>query len=396
MAVFNEDRKTELIGEAWIDLKGVIIPGGGQKDIWHSLNYKGKYAGEIRVEFTYYDTRSQQEPNDNRSHDIKSRRSKPILNEFKREPRHQTSDTFKLRPLSSDTLPKESIPGDSSGSSPVKYVSLPILAKDHRENKKRYDGSSALNKFDHLDHSSRIYPRMLNNRPENEKTDLRRLRTTLSTDTLEYAPTFSRTGYQRSDLRSPQSAASLEERRGKTYIVCSNSNSPTKKQVGDELCKSDMEKQTSRSWPPENDPNRNRERLTRHSVTQNSTVQRDQNTSDDIKYNIPINIPPRKSYATSVDSQESPPPPPIHRNLNMVRKAASQDLYRGQCSDKNASHEYDPRCKNLHADDERQLSSYNIHNSYQGRSSERHRDKHQHLLNRNYNKCSSSHCEESV
>lgn len=56
-SIFNDDKKTDLIGEAWIDLNGVIIPGGGQNDLWHQLQFKGKYAGDVRMELTYYDTR---------------------------------------------------------------------------------------------------------------------------------------------------------------------------------------------------------------------------------------------------------------------------------------------------------------------------------------------------
>ncbi|KAF2186172.1 hypothetical protein K469DRAFT_687179 [Zopfia rhizophila CBS 207.26] len=57
VSVFNDDKKTELIGEAWVSLENVLTPGGGQSDTWHGLNCKGKYAGEIRIELTYYDTR---------------------------------------------------------------------------------------------------------------------------------------------------------------------------------------------------------------------------------------------------------------------------------------------------------------------------------------------------
>ncbi|KAI2473212.1 hypothetical protein F4781DRAFT_380928 [Annulohypoxylon bovei var. microspora] len=57
LSVFNDDRKTELIGETWIDLRDIIIRGGGQSDQWHSLTCKGKYAGEVRIEITYYDSR---------------------------------------------------------------------------------------------------------------------------------------------------------------------------------------------------------------------------------------------------------------------------------------------------------------------------------------------------
>ncbi|KKO98264.1 hypothetical protein THAR02_09634 [Trichoderma harzianum] len=57
VSVFTDDKKTDLIGESWIDLKGIIIPGGGQNDVWQTLTCRGKYAGEIRLEITFYDSR---------------------------------------------------------------------------------------------------------------------------------------------------------------------------------------------------------------------------------------------------------------------------------------------------------------------------------------------------
>lgn len=61
MSVFNEDKTTALIGEAWVDLDSIILPGGGKGDLWQGLTCKGKYAGEIRVELTYYDSREKSE-----------------------------------------------------------------------------------------------------------------------------------------------------------------------------------------------------------------------------------------------------------------------------------------------------------------------------------------------
>ncbi|KAI9860473.1 MAG: hypothetical protein M1813_006132 [Trichoglossum hirsutum] len=61
VSVFNDDKKTELIGETWVSLEAVVVPGGGQNDLWHTLNSKGKYAGDIRIEMTYYDTRPKDE-----------------------------------------------------------------------------------------------------------------------------------------------------------------------------------------------------------------------------------------------------------------------------------------------------------------------------------------------
>lgn len=57
LSIFTDDKKTDLVGEAWIDLKEIIVPGGGQSDVWQNLSCRGKYAGEIRLEITYYDSR---------------------------------------------------------------------------------------------------------------------------------------------------------------------------------------------------------------------------------------------------------------------------------------------------------------------------------------------------
>lgn len=61
LSVFSEDKKTDLIGESFLDLSNVIVPGGGKNDIWQGLTCKGKYAGEIRLELTYYDSRPKAE-----------------------------------------------------------------------------------------------------------------------------------------------------------------------------------------------------------------------------------------------------------------------------------------------------------------------------------------------
>ena len=61
LSIFSEDKRTDLIGEAWVDLESVVVPGGGKSDLWQGLNCKGKYAGEVRIELTYYDTRPKPE-----------------------------------------------------------------------------------------------------------------------------------------------------------------------------------------------------------------------------------------------------------------------------------------------------------------------------------------------
>lgn len=61
VSVFNDDKKTDLIGETWIDLRDIILTGGGQSDTWHTLNCRSRYAGEIRLEITFYDSRPKPE-----------------------------------------------------------------------------------------------------------------------------------------------------------------------------------------------------------------------------------------------------------------------------------------------------------------------------------------------
>ncbi|KAI0479760.1 hypothetical protein F4859DRAFT_449210 [Xylaria cf. heliscus] len=61
LSLYNDDKKTELIGETWIDLRDIIVQGGGQSDQWHNLLCRGKYAGSIRIEITYYDRRPKPE-----------------------------------------------------------------------------------------------------------------------------------------------------------------------------------------------------------------------------------------------------------------------------------------------------------------------------------------------
>ncbi|KAI0393317.1 hypothetical protein F5Y17DRAFT_432770 [Xylariaceae sp. FL0594] len=97
LSVFNDDKKTELIGETWIDLRDIIVQGGGQSDQWHTLNCKGKYAGEIRIETTYYDSRPKLEKQTVKAKPISS---VPEPESTRSGPRPQV----KRRPLPSDPV----------------------------------------------------------------------------------------------------------------------------------------------------------------------------------------------------------------------------------------------------------------------------------------------------
>lgn len=108
-SVFNDDKKTDLIGESWVDLKEVVVPGGGQNDLWHQLQFKGKYAGEIRMELTYYDTRPKDET---------------VLEKRREKTRHNSQSTAaggdanEPRYLGPREIKRRPLPPSPAGSSP--------------------------------------------------------------------------------------------------------------------------------------------------------------------------------------------------------------------------------------------------------------------------------------
>ncbi|KGQ01611.1 hypothetical protein PAAG_11592 [Paracoccidioides lutzii Pb01] len=107
VSVFNDDKKTDLIGETTIDLKNVVVPGGGQNDLWHGLQCKGKYAGDIRIELTYYDTRPKDEA-------VIERRKEAE----KVETRAETVQSGLSGPRQAKPSKRRPLPADPTGSSP--------------------------------------------------------------------------------------------------------------------------------------------------------------------------------------------------------------------------------------------------------------------------------------
>lgn len=137
MSIFNDDKKTDLIGETWIDLTEVLHPGGGQSDKWHGLNCKGRYAGEIRIELTYYDSRPKAERHRERSRkesgpEVERDTSSPLGG-----PRQQQS-SIRRRPLPGDPTQAQNIVHESS--------SMPALPTPGSQNS--YHENSAQNHAD--------------------------------------------------------------------------------------------------------------------------------------------------------------------------------------------------------------------------------------------------------
>ncbi|PNY25785.1 Ingression protein fic1, partial [Tolypocladium capitatum] len=126
ISVFTDDRKTDLIGEAWVDLKGIVVAGGGQNDMWQTLSCRGKYAGEIRVEITYYDNRPKPD--------------KPALKPRQPAGSEQDADSMSQRgPVKRRPLPSDPVTGEA----PLPPPPAPLPAEHHHQTPPRSHGKSA-------------------------------------------------------------------------------------------------------------------------------------------------------------------------------------------------------------------------------------------------------------
>ncbi|KAH7193066.1 uncharacterized protein B0J16DRAFT_261885 [Fusarium flagelliforme] len=113
LSIFTDDKRTDLIGESWIDLRAIIVPGGGQNDFWQTLTCKGKYAGEIRVEITFYDTRPKPD--------------KPAAKPKQIAPAEPDQGSVKQRtPVKRRPLPSDPVTGEAPAVSPP--ASAPTIA----------------------------------------------------------------------------------------------------------------------------------------------------------------------------------------------------------------------------------------------------------------------------
>ncbi len=132
VSVFNDDKKTELIGETWVALDQLVVPGGGQNDLWHNLNCKGRYAGEIRIELTYYDTRPKEEKAEERRQDASTTGPQDQGRDTVGGPRQPKQ--VKRRPLPADpteTLSSRPAMPDHSQSAPQPYTTTPDRHYSH-------------------------------------------------------------------------------------------------------------------------------------------------------------------------------------------------------------------------------------------------------------------------
>lgn len=123
VSVFNDDRKTELIGETWVSLEQIIVPGGGKQDQWHHLNCKGRFAGEIRIELTYYDTR----PKELKAEDRRQSGTISGVEDSLRENNCSVGGPRQPKPVKRRPLPSDPTMIDSSRSSSQPFTPPPAI-----------------------------------------------------------------------------------------------------------------------------------------------------------------------------------------------------------------------------------------------------------------------------
>lgn len=109
----------------------MVVLGGGRNDSWHNLACKGKYAGEIRIEITYYDTRPKQEKLE-KAKQVGTNGVDEGSKDSLRGPR-QPKAPVKRRPLPSDPItgaPAVTIP-DHVQIPPRGYPPSPAAVSEH-------------------------------------------------------------------------------------------------------------------------------------------------------------------------------------------------------------------------------------------------------------------------
>lgn len=102
-----------------------MIEGGGQNDIWHGLQCKGKYSGDIRIELTYYDTRPKSEAAVERRKEVE----KAEVKSSSPAP-HTLSGPRQPKPVKRRPLPADPTGASSSRPAPPEQV-YPAPAREY-------------------------------------------------------------------------------------------------------------------------------------------------------------------------------------------------------------------------------------------------------------------------
>ncbi|POS83577.1 hypothetical protein EPUL_004911, partial [Erysiphe pulchra] len=320
-----------LIGETKIDLRDIIVPGGGQNDVWHNLNCKGKYAGEIRVEITYYDTRLKQEkaekfqPDHETSVNEAHRALKPPQNMIKR------------RPLPSDPIIRESNIGISVNSSfPYNsdfesieqtprllggYTTSPSSSNEHTTiDQRRYQNYPSVNKYEDRHHSySRDQLRTSNSGSGYSKP----ASYSFQTEDFEHTQATQRE-LQDSGYYTPQLPYLSREKNMSGYFSSKGSSS-TRLNEYNNMPECQKVVTGSFSQQPSNSQYIYQETRAYQADPRESVYPREKSVLNYIPYTKPYDYPSPEELGAPPSLSDSPPPPPIHRSRNSNKHRVSLD-----------------------------------------------------------------------
>ena len=311
VSVFNDDKKTEIIGEAWVNLQDIVVPGGGQNDLWHNLNCKGKYAGEIRLETTYYDTRPKQEKTE-KTKQASANGVEDGARDSLKGPR-QPKAPVKRRPLPSDPVTGAPAPQPIEDTPPRGYQPQPPSAIP-----------------EHVQTPSHGYqsPNYIPNQSPLQNVEYN---TPPHRPAQGYGDSPTTNGYGGSPRIAPSTPA-MSNDRYETY---------------DHVARSDY--------------------------TQGNGIERyvpEDSLDLDDRYDTPYQIPQEDDYIVPPSPEGPPPPPPAHRSRNGSQQASpappmqSHDSY-GFSSDSRQPNPYETPPHDTHR---RSMPAHTHSNSYQSYS----------------------------
>ncbi|KAG9248147.1 hypothetical protein BJ878DRAFT_489674 [Calycina marina] len=298
VSVFNDDKKTDLIGESWINLQEVIVPGGGTNDIWHNLACKGKYAGEVRIEITYYDTRPKLEKPERTKQTGASVEDEKVSLRGPRQPK----TTVKRRPLPSDpvtgapaqqsenTSPQPFQPSTAiydHASTPSRQCQAQYTTPDHVQTSPRgYAAPSAIPDYVHTPTRSHQSPQYISNQSPLQN--------------VEYNTPLPRTPQNQSYGASPKMNGYAPEMYG---------SSPGARDIPD----SRLDSYNQRS--------------------PGSQDQRGDYYEEDDSYHehdpyaqSPYELPKPEDFGSPPSPGGPPPPPPVHRSRNNSHQVSPQPV----------------------------------------------------------------------
>lgn len=314
VSVFNDDKKTDLIGENFVDLRSIIVPGGGQSDVWHNLNCKGKYAGEIRIEITYYDTRPKQEKPEKAKQLAPSGIEDGGRDSLKGPRQPKAAAAVKRRPLPSDPVtgappPASAIP-DHVQTPPRGYKS-PTVTPEHSQTP-THGYETSMNGSEYAQGSPRNHQQPPNAIPEHVQTPNRGVPTAIP----QHVQTPPR-GYQNNGFIPNQSPLQSFE-----YNNTPNTPPTTYSQGGYDNTQNHNGYSTtpSSSKPPPQERYENYDPYVRNEYTPGNNGSRGRYDEEDemidprdaYSRHTPYELPQPEDFGSPPSPGGPPPPPPAH------------------------------------------------------------------------------------